>query len=166
MNELSNFEGDNNVVKLEGMMKELINMSIGTNKKIVELSADVSNLGKRMDDFENNSEVTTAQRNDIRRAVNRQVYMLLEVPARKQDWTLEDRIKVKKYSQLFHQRCYSETSRKGHLASPYGTTISQNFIQAIRDIEAWTPSNGIDGLMREADENATATKIASEQGYI
>lgn len=153
------------VQKLEGMMKELITINMETSVKVENIGAKVNAVEQRMNEFENNSELTTQQRNNVRHTVSKQVYKLLELPERKSDWSREDRVKAKKYSQLFHQRCYSEVSKKGHLYSPYGTTISQNYIQAIKDIEAWTPSNSVAGLMREADDNAYATRVAKEQGY-
>lgn len=159
MNELST------VTKLENMMQELISININSEKKIDKLSDRVDSVASRMDDFEKNSEVTTQQKNTIRRAVRKQVYTVLGLPEKKSDWSLENKLDAKKYSALFFQRCYSETTHKGHLSSPYETTISQNFTQAIRDIEAWTPSNGVAALKKEADDNAIARKIAEEQGY-
>lgn len=159
MNELST------ITKLEGMMKDLVSISIQSEKKIDAIGTKVNSVEKRMDDFENNSELTTQQRNSVRRAVNKQVYSLLQLPERKCDWSKADKITAEKYSRLFHQRCYSEVAKRGHLAQPYGTTIAQNFIQAINDIEAWVPSQGIDGLKLEADEAAEARRIAREQGY-
>lgn len=154
------------ISKLETMMQDLISMNMDTAKSIERIDRKVDTVEKRMNDFENNSEITTQQRNTVRRTVNAQVYKLLGLPEKKSSWNLDDKVKAKKYSQLFHQRCYSEVSKKGHLSAPYGTTTSQNFIAAVNDIEAWTPSNGIAGLMAEADENAMANRIAKEEGYV
>lgn len=171
MNEI--IKNTNDVEELNGMMQRLIQISINTQNSVGEIDTKVKKIGdkvtavsKRMDDFEENSELTTQQRNTIRRTVNQQVYRLLDLPDYKADWTVEDKIKVKKYSHIFHQRCYSEVAKKGHLSTPYGTTKSKDFVQAIEDIEAWTPKNGIKELLQEADENAAATKAAREGGYI
>lgn len=159
MNELSTVE------KLENMMKELMTINIGSAKRIEVIETDVKAVSDRMDNFERNAEVTTQQKNTLRRTVNRQICTLLNVNPKKYERSLEEQTIYEKYSSLFHRRCYSEVSRLGHLATPYECTTAQNFIQAIRDIEGWTPSNGIDGLKGEADRDAAARKSAREQGY-
>ena len=153
------------VMKLEMMMKELIEIESGTAKKVEDLYDWRNSVDSRFDRIENETEVTTQQKNQIRRAVNRRVYELLNLPQKKCDWTIEDKIVSDKYSRLFHSRCYAESSKLGHLASPYESTSRKNYTDAIRDIEAWIPANGIIGLKTEADENAVARKIAREQGY-
>lgn len=159
MNEL------NAISKLENMMQELISMNMDTAKSIVQIDKKVDNVEKRMDEFENHSEITTQQANTIRRAVHKQVGKLLRLPENKMDWTENDKLTAARYSQLFHSRCYTEVTKFGHLGQPYAATISQNFISAINDIEAWTPSNGIEGLKMEADENARVRRRAKEEGY-
>ncbi len=153
------------MVRLESMMKELIQIETGSAKKIENIDQRTTSVEKRMDAWENNTELTTQQRNQVRRAVTRRVYELLELPPKKFDWSTEDRFISEKYSKLFHSRCYSEVSKQGHLMSPYGETTQKNFTEAIKDIEAWIPANGISGLKKEADENALARKIAQEMGY-
>lgn len=155
MNEISN------ITKLENMMSQLIEIQMDTSKDVKLIDTKVNKIEKRVADIENNYEITTQQRTTIRKTVTKQVYKLLGLPEDKRVMTLEDRVIMQKYSQMFHQRCYAEVARKGHLGSPYGTTTSQNFIPAIKDIEAWIPSNGIEGLKAEADMNRKAKKMAS-----
>ena len=162
------------LANLIGQQSQNVNLILG---KVTELSKNLDEMENRMQgeindirgdisEMKNNAEITTQQRNRVRKAVNRQVYKVLGLPESRSSWDKEDCVKYKKYSHIFHQRCYAEVTKKGHLSSPYGTTIAQNYIQAINDIEAWTPSNGIDGLMKEADDNAYANRIAKEQGYV
>lgn len=159
MNELAN------ITKLETMMQQLITIQMDTQSDVKGINSKVDDLGKRVDDIENNYEVTTQQRLTIKKAVNKQVYKLLGLPDKRSEWSLSDKVLMEKYSHIFHQRCYSEVSRLGHLGNPYGTTTSANFISAVKDIEAWCPTGGIESLKQEADENAVARKIAKEQGY-
>lgn len=130
-----------------------------------EFHGQINGLKKAIDDIKNNGEITTEQRKNIKRKVNAQVYRLLGLPEHKDKFSFEDKVTLQKYGHIFHQRCYAEVSRMGHLGNPFGTTVEKDYIQAVKDIEAWTPSNGIVGLMGEADENAKARKIAQEQGY-
>lgn len=119
----------------------------------------------KLEDEARNGEVTTREKRQIKKAVTRRVYELLGIPANKKDWDQPMRVYFKKYSHIFHSRCYAEVSRMGHLASPYEETAKKDYTDAIKDIEAWTPSNGITGLKKESDDNAIARKIAREQGY-
>lgn len=155
--------------KVGDLAKQFDNLKSDVGSEITEFKAGISKEIKSVkDEFETmkaSAEITTEQRRLIKRAVNTQVYKILDLPEHKENLTIEDRVTIRKYSRIFHQRCYAEVSRMGHLGNPYGTTIARNYTQAIRDIEAWTPSNGISGLMKEADDNALARKIAREQGY-
>lgn len=167
MNELATV--NNNIEKMQNMMQSLIQMTVSNT---TEMKSEIQTMGEKIDSvenrmnvIENQTEVTTQQKNRIKRAVSKQVYKVLGLSENRDSWTDEDYLEYKKYSPIFHQRCYAEVQKRGHLASPYESTIAQNYIQAVADIEAWTPSNGIEGLKREADKNAEANRIAREQGY-
>lgn len=150
MNELSTTQ------KLEAMMKDLISINMETAKKVDNMDTRISSIEKRTEHLENDVQLTTQQRNTIRRAVHNQVLKVLELPERKSEWKTEHYILSQKYSSIFHARCYVEVASLGHLAKPYGDTTQRNFIDAIKDIEAWIPKNGIDGLKEEADKNRLA----------
>ena len=137
--------------RLENMMKELLTINVDVSKKVDGLDDRINGVEKRMDRMENDVQLTTARRNTVRRAVHAQVLRVLELPERKADWTPEHYAVSEAYSGIFHQRCYVEVSSFGHLARPYGDTTQRNFLPAIRDVEAWTPANGINGLKAEAD---------------
>ena len=176
MNELVGFNPDNfdklfSIVQQTAQNAQIISESvIGIKKDFeafkIDVRGDISTLKEDIEGIKNNYEISNEQRKQIRRAVNSQVRKLLDLPDKKGNLTLEDRVKIQKYGHIFHQRCYAEVSRIGHLGNPYGVTVKKDFISAIKDIEAWTPSNGISGLMKEADDNAEARKIAKEQGYL
>ena len=150
---------------LENQNMKVLNKVGEISKKVDVLDERYSLHEERLDYLENEEEVTTAQKRNLHSAVTKQVYGVLGLPLKKRDWTLEDKVISQKYSSLFFGRCYAETARKGHLASPYEETTKRNYADAIKDIEAWTPSNGIEALKKEADDNALARKIAQEQGY-
>ena len=120
---------------------------------------------QRLDNLENEEEITTQQKRHIRATAAKQVYSVLGLPPKKKDWSVSDHVVYAKYHRLFFKRCYIETSWKGHLASPYEETTRRNYTDAIKDIEAWTPLGGVAGLMREADENAAARLEAKREGY-
>lgn len=153
MNEISTTQ------KLEAMMKDLISINMETAKKVDNMDTRISSIEKRTEHLENDVQLTTQQRNTIRRAVHNQVLKVLELPERKSEWKAEHYILSQKYSSIFHARCYVEVASLGHLAKPYGDTTQRNFIDAIKDIEAWIPKNGIDGLKEEADKNRIARNM-------
>ncbi|MCD8068488.1 MAG: hypothetical protein LUE87_06335 [Lachnospiraceae bacterium] len=154
VNGLANTVGD--------LQKDVRLMSVKMNS--VEDSVTV--IKQEITDIKENEEINFSQQQNIRSAVNTRVYSLLNIPRRRDDRTMSDRVNIQKYVSLFCRRCYTETQRKGHLGDPYRTTPKKNYDMAMHDIEAWYPSNGVDGLRKEADENALARKIAEEQGYI
>lgn len=144
--------------KLEGMMRELIGINMDTAKKVDNMDSRISSIEKRTKHLEDDVQLTTQQRNTVRKAVHNQVLKVLGLPDKKSEWDAEDYVVSEKYSSIFHARCYVEVSSMGHLAKPYGDTTQQNFVPAIKDIEAWVPKNGIDGLKTEADKNRMARR--------
>lgn len=142
--------------KLEVMMRELISINMDTAKKVDGMDNRISNIEKRTQRLEDDIQLTTQQRNAVRKAVHNQVLKILELPEKKSEWKLDHYILSQKYSSIFHARCYVEVASLGHLAKPYGDTTQRNFVDAIKDIEAWIPRNGIDGLKAEADMNRKA----------
>lgn len=142
--------------KLEVMMRELISINMDTAKKVDGMDNRISNIEKRTQRLEDDIQLTTQQRNAVRKAVHNQVLKILELPEKKSEWELDHYILSQKYSSIFHARCYVEVASLGHLAKPYGDTTQRNFVDAIKDIEAWIPRNGIDGLKAEADMNRKA----------
>lgn len=167
-------------------LQQLMNMQGQTFNMVNVINQTVGNLAKRLDDydakfeaqdkaltalgkdftaFKDKSEISYEQRRTIRNAVKFRVYTVLDVPQKKEDMDMSDKVTLQKYGSLFFNRCYSETAKLGHLGRPYGLTTKENYDYALADIEAWSPSNGVNGLKAEADEDATAKKIAQEQGY-
>ena len=142
--------------KLETMMRDLISINMDTVKKVDNMDGRISNIEKRTERLENDVQLTTQQRNTVRKAVHKQVIKVLELPDKKSEWKASHYVLSQKYSSIFHARCYVEVASLGHLAKPYGDTTQRNFVDAIKDIEAWIPRNGIDGLKEEADKNRIA----------
>ena len=134
-------------------------------KKVDSIEETVTVIQDEIEGLKSREEITYEQQNAIDSAVSRTVYKLIDIGESPSKWTVEERTINAKYGKLFRKRLRLEVSNKGHLAYPYRTTKKGNFIDAIRDIEAWTQSNGISGLMKEADDNALARKIAKAQGY-
>lgn len=168
--------GSNGGNRDDDFLKRLELILAGQNEKVLGKVGEIANDVDAMKDeiekvktdiyeIKNEEEVTTQQKKRIRAAVMKQVYLLLNLPLDKRKWTVTDRLVSKQYGSLFFNRCYAETSRKGHLASPYEETTKRNFTDAIKDIEAWTPVNGIEALKKEADDNAIAREIAKKRGY-
>ena len=145
--------------KLEAMMRDLITINMDTAKKVDNMDGRISSIEKRTERLENDVQLTTQQRNTVRKAVHAQVLKILELPEKKSEWKPSHYIVSNKYSSIFHARCYVEVSSLGHLAKPYGDTTQKDFVDAIKDIEAWIPRNGIDGLKEEADMNREARHL-------
>ena len=164
MQELANIVGKQSV-NVDRVLGRVEDLSLTIDDTRNEMRAGFKAFANEIKDIKDNYEITTQQAKNIRVAVHKQVCKLLGVSCKSYEYSLEDRILMDKYGSLFHSRCYSEVARKGHLASPYASTTNQNYIPAIADIEAWTPSKGIEGLKKEADDSALARKIALEQGY-
>lgn len=142
--------------KLEVMMRELVSINMDVSKKVDNMDDRLKGIEKRTKRLEDDVQLTTQQRNAVRKAVHTQVLKVLELPDKKSEWKPEHYVLSQKYSSIFHARCYVEVASLGHLAKPYGDTPQHNFIDAIKDIEAWIPRNGIDGLKAEADMNREA----------
>lgn len=144
--------------------------SMGNLTKVVEeIKTEFGNfrdeITTEVDDIKNKTEIDDDQRKVIRKLVSAVVSRRLGINenARKRTW--DEKMINQKYCPMFSQTLYSEVSNKGHLASPYGKTIKENYVRACEDIEAWYPREGIAGLKERADENARIRKIAKEQGY-
>lgn len=176
MNEIGNHYNMQQLMDLMGQQTQNVNSvakdvrtlagEVGNlSKTIEEVKGDVSIMKGDIETMKYREEITYEQQNAIDNAVSKAVYSLIGVSGNPSKWTLEERTVNQKYGKLFRKRLRMEVSNKGHLAYPYRTTKKGNFIDAIRDIESWTPRNGITGLMKEADDNALARKIAREQGY-
>ena len=123
---------------------------------------------ERMDMLElkfDSSEITNQQAKRIRNEVYKMVCQYLKIPYATTQRTDQQRLIASKYSKAFHMRCYNEVSKMGHLASPYRETKKSDFVQAMRDIEAWYPIGGPKGLIAEIDRNAEARRIAKNAGY-
>lgn len=102
----------------------------------------------------------------IRRAVSRRVCELLEVPLKKDERTLEDKIKYKKYSRHLFGKCYSEIPYEGHMAKgSYLDTPKREYDATLADIDAYSPIGGMKAFYEEVDREALANCIAREQGY-
>ena len=132
---------------------------LGTN--VASLTDEMREVKKDVDYLKNTAEIGYEQRKTIRDAIKNRVYTVMDVPMRREDRSENDKIALKKYSSLFFNRCYSEVSKKGHLAQPYGMTTRENFQYALRDIEAWQPAGGVDALKEEAEENIRIKRLAN-----
>ena len=123
------------------------------------IKTSINDLRADVDAIKNTSEITYEQRRVIRQSVKARVYTALELPLKKSEWKLSDKVCAEKYLSLFFSRCYSEVAKLGHLATPYGLTTKENYDYALRDIEAWSPAIGVAALKKEADENTEIRRL-------
>ena len=169
MNEVGQHFDIQQLVDLVGQQAMNVNAiarTVGTlSKKVDSVEETVNGIKVDIEYMKYREEITYEQQNAINAAVSRTVYGLLGIKNKPSSWTVEERTINAKYGKMFRKRLRIEVSDKGHLAYPYRTTQKGNFANAIKDIEAWTPRNGIAALMKEADDNALARRIAQEQGY-
>lgn len=147
-----NAEATNNLI---GVVRGIATKVEGIETQVKDMSADINYL-------KNKSEIGYEQRRQIRDAVHTRVYGILDIPFKRSDRTSADKLVVAKYASIFFNRCYSEVPRLGHLGSPYGMTTKENYDYALRDIEAWSPSQGVNSLKREADALREVRRIAAE----
>ena len=133
---------------------------LGTN--VAALTDDMKEVKDDINYLKNTAEIGYEQRRMIREAVKRRVYTVLDIPMKKEDRSENDKIACVKYSSMFFNRCYSETSKLGHLGTPYGMTTKENYTSALKDIDAWWPADGVDALKEEAEENIRIRKKARE----
>lgn len=169
MNEVGNHYNMQQLMDLVAQQSQNVNALVGTivgiGKEVEGIKDDVTTIKGEVEQLKYSEEITYEQQNTIDSAISKTVYNLLGVGVNPEKWTVEERTISAKYGRLFRKRLRLEVSNKGHLAYPYRTTKKGNYVSAINDIEAWIPRNGIAGLMKEADDNALARKIAKEQGY-
>lgn len=121
----------------------------------------IENIENRIETIQSTSEIDYSQQLNIRAAVHRRCFILLKIPSRKTERTASDYARYRKYFGLFTRRCYNECSRLGHLRVPYRMTKKAHYEDAIEDINAWVPSNGVSGLMMEKDEMDRLDRDAS-----
>lgn len=157
MQDLANIVG-RQAITVDTMIKGFSNLTksqADMAKKLDVAIKDISGLKEwKRQDIENRV-VNKQERRTIRRAVHRRVFELLELPWKvgKEEWTRKQRDDYALYSNQFHRSCYSEVSKLGHLGSPYDETLGKFYDESLKDIEAWYPDCGVDGLKRKAEEN-------------
>lgn len=154
------------VVAFNQMINAVTNVSTAVATiagKVSSIENEMSGMRMDIDYLKDNTEITHAQKNMIRNTVKRRVYSLLKIPTNKKDRTEIDNIVAEKYRPIFFSRCYTEVANLGHLNTPYDTTVKKNYNDAISDIEAWIPRNGVEGLKLEADELARIKRLANAE---
>lgn len=174
---MSNKDKDNTELMLSGFLNNLESVLKRQNgavlgkveevsKKVDEFADDLDSVKKEVKFIKEEQPITRREAGRIRRAVARRVCELLQVPHNKRERSMADKVKYEKYSRKLFGVCYAEVSREGHLAkSSYLDTPRKDYDAALLDIDAFTPSCGMENFYRQCDEDAIAKKIAEEQGY-
>ncbi len=151
----------NMVIEASGRQQERLDALSVSVEKVNKVVTEVKN---ELKDVKMNSELSSAQRKTMRNAVGRRVRELLGLPigVAKKDMDENQRTTFALYSDAFYGACWSEVKRMGHISHPYEITPKKFYDDGLRDIEAWYPELGIDGLKAKAEQNR-ADKLRADR---
>lgn len=149
--DLANIVGQNAM-----QMGEMFGIVSNTAKKVDDISDRMDKYEKRLHVIEEEKEVSSAQRKMIRRTASRRICEVLGVNVKKGQRTKEEKEVYALYSRKAFGVCYSEVQKLGHLSYPIECTPQKFYNEAIKDIDAWYPANGLAELKREAEEERIA----------
>ena len=131
---------DDNLVSISDQMK-IQNRQLGIVTRDVDLlKNNMNTVNEQIYQLQNNEEITTAQRKNIRNAVANRVNVLFPTKFDK-----------KTYHPTAYKRCYSDMQREYGMGVPYETTPKCNYQQAMEGIVAWIPRGGVEKLKNDVD---------------
>lgn len=119
------------------------------------IRTDVDGLTGRMDRLEQKEEVTTEQKETIKRALYKRCYEILG----------NDPFEIEKYFSGFVSNGWSDGKKYAGIGAKYEETKKENFQRAIDYFESWIPSCGCSKLKAKIDNRAEARRKAKELGY-
>ncbi len=119
------------------------------------LRTDFDGLTGRMDRLEQKEEISTAQKETLRRSVCNRCYDIIG----------EDPVAKEKYFHSLVKRCWSDTKKEAGVGARYEETKKENFQRAIDYIERWIPKEGCQNFKDAVDIKAEAKRKAKELGY-
>lgn len=156
--------------RLEGILtnqnQQVLNKVGEVSKKVDSFETELNSVKKDINFMKYERPIERREANKIRRAVSKKVCELLEVPFKKSERSLEEQVKYRKYSRKLFGVCYTEIPYEGHMAkSSYLDTSKGDYYATLKDIEAFSPSSGMEAFYSEADKEALANVIADKQGY-
>lgn len=128
----------------------------GLSNTVDDIGNNVTKLGDRIDQLEQNEEITTTQQEVINELARKRVLEIIG----------DDPLEVQKYLRIFIQRLYKETRQNAGLGSKIARTKKCDYQRCIDYIEAWIPSCGCASLRAKADANAKARLEAKKLGYV
>lgn len=145
---------DDNLLSISDQMK-IQSRQLGVVTHDVDLlKNNMNTVNEQIYQLQNNEEITTNQRKNIRNAVNERVKTLFPTDLDKA-----------RYRATAYKRCYSDMQRSYGMATPYETTPKCMYQSVMDGIVAWIPHGGVEALKREVDEKAKAKKQARDEGY-
>ena len=149
-NEESLMKTSENILKslsaIGGLLQQTNSVVEEHSEKISNISDHLALYDQRLNKYENDSEITTEQCKEMKAAVSRRVYKILECHG------ITDCTEQKKYSHALHSRCWAECRRHSGIASSYPRTKKKDYDQAMEVIEAWVPSEGFSSIKTRCDE--------------
>lgn len=131
-------------------------MFVSVANSITNVNDKIDKLDSRIDNLEQNEEITTEQSERIRSCAQMRISEILG----------DDPLDRKKYYRIFIQHLYHDTRAYAGLGSKIDRTRKSNFQSCINYIEAWLPNCGISELKNRADNNAKANREAKNLDYI
>lgn len=119
------------------------------------MRTDLDGLTGRMDRLEQKEEISTAQKEAMKRALYKRCYEI----------TGEDPLEIKKYFGSLVARCWSDAKKEAGVGARYEETKKENFQRAIDFFERWSPKEGCANFKDAVDIKAEARRKAKELGY-
>lgn len=140
----------------DAQISKLSDVIYTLSSQVKETSDDVRSVRSEMNqlrtDLIDNSEISTEQCKEMKAAVSRRVYKIMEYHG------ITDHAEQKKYSHALHSRCWAECRRHSGIASSYQRTKRRDYDQAMEVIEAWVPSKGFSSIKTRCDEAIAAKR--------
>lgn len=145
----------NNVIATQNLTQQ-----VGINTKRIEshelrLSSGedaIAVLTERFEKHEQDEEISSKQAGKIRTAVNRHIGKLLGIKKERNRITLETKKKANVYGPLFYSRIYGDLENRFEV-DDYKCIKAVDFQAALDYVRSWTPEDGVEALMREAEDN-------------
>jgi vacuolar-type H+-ATPase subunit I/STV1 len=141
------------------MMKELdlAKQAIGgLVSKVNEIGDGMTVITDRMNNLEQNEEITETQAETLNRKIKKRIAEIL-------GFNQDD---IAKYFRPFIFACYKDMRQYHGMAGSYRRTKKRDYQRIIDQVEAWIPSEGIMKLKEKIDKRAEANRKAIQEGYI
>ena len=118
-NEIMSNDFLNDLKNILATQNQTILSKVGdVSRQVDTLAEEQTKMKKDINFMKNERPIDRRESGRIKRAISRRVCELLDVPLKKEDRTVEQRVRYEKYSRKLFGRCYTEIPNEGNLARP------------------------------------------------